>query len=158
MLCQLSYTHHSFHTPSVFTVIVSLSRSYHRAPEGIRTPDPRLRRPLLYPPELLAPNQQRVRKHRNIKGRVPPSLAVQSGRLDLNQRPPAPKAGALPGCATPRQMNFAILHAKDMKSEVLAESITVGSSSARFLSALPRWLTAALVARSISPKVLPKGG
>ena len=26
----------------------------------------------------------------------------QSGRLDLNQRPPAPKAGALPGCATPR--------------------------------------------------------
>src|SRR5579864_8233408 len=26
-----------------------------------------------------------------------------SGREDLNLRPPAPKAGALPGCATPRQ-------------------------------------------------------
>ena len=26
-----------------------------------------------------------------------------SGRGDLNARPPAPKAGALPGCATPRQ-------------------------------------------------------
>ena len=26
----------------------------------------------------------------------------RSGRLDLNQRPPAPKAGALPGCATSR--------------------------------------------------------
>ena len=25
-----------------------------------------------------------------------------SGRLDLNQRPPAPHAGALPSCATPR--------------------------------------------------------
>src|SRR6266566_9190584 len=25
-----------------------------------------------------------------------------SGREDLNLRPPAPKAGALPGCATPR--------------------------------------------------------
>ena len=25
-----------------------------------------------------------------------------SGRADLNGRPPAPKAGALPGCATPR--------------------------------------------------------
>jgi hypothetical protein len=25
-----------------------------------------------------------------------------SGRGDLNARPPAPKAGALPGCATPR--------------------------------------------------------
>ena len=30
------------------------------------------------------------------------NLEVWSGRLDLNQRPPAPKAGALPGCATPR--------------------------------------------------------
>ena len=27
-----------------------------------------------------------------------------SGRPDLNRRPPAPKAGALPGCATPRQI------------------------------------------------------
>ena len=53
----------------------------HGAPEGTRTPDPRLRRPLLCPPELLA----------------------QSGRADLNGRPPAPKAGALPGCATPRK-------------------------------------------------------
>jgi hypothetical protein len=26
-----------------------------------------------------------------------------SGRADLNGRPPAPKAGALPGCATPRR-------------------------------------------------------
>src|SRR2546423_15011420 len=31
------------------------------------------------------------------------SLAIiESGRLDLNQRPPAPEAGALPGYATPR--------------------------------------------------------
>ncbi len=30
------------------------------------------------------------------------NLTSWSGRLDLNQRPPAPKAGALPGCATPR--------------------------------------------------------
>jgi hypothetical protein len=28
---------------------------------------------------------------------------VESGRPDLNRRPPAPKAGALPGCATPRR-------------------------------------------------------
>src|SRR5918993_193169 len=27
---------------------------------------------------------------------------LKSGRLDLNQRPPAPEAGALPGYATPR--------------------------------------------------------
>src|SRR2546422_8285353 len=52
------------------------------------------------------------------RGRVPPgrtraepfaesgpggrSKEEWSGRLDLNQRPPAPHAGALPGCATPR--------------------------------------------------------
>src|SRR6266436_218299 len=30
-----------------------------RAPERIRTSDPRLRRPLLYPPELLAPMRSR---------------------------------------------------------------------------------------------------
>src|ERR1035437_197773 len=29
-----------------------------------------------------------------------------SGRGDLNARPPAPKAGALPGCATPRLYSF----------------------------------------------------
>ncbi len=28
---------------------------------------------------------------------------MQSGRPDLNRRPPAPEAGALPGCATPRE-------------------------------------------------------
>ena len=30
------------------------------------------------------------------------SATVWSGRGDSNARPPAPKAGALPGCATPR--------------------------------------------------------
>src|SRR5207247_1907022 len=32
---------------------------HRRAPERIRTSDPRLRRPLLYPPELLAPTRNR---------------------------------------------------------------------------------------------------
>ncbi len=32
-----------------------------------------------------------------------------SGRRDLNSGPPAPKAGALPGCATPRQCETSIL-------------------------------------------------
>ena len=46
---------------------------------------------------------------RGLEGRCSsPSelLARWSGRLDSNQRPPAPKAGALPGCATPRQIQF----------------------------------------------------
>ena len=33
----------------------------------------------------------------------PHSTFRRSGREDSNLRPPAPKAGALPGCATPRQ-------------------------------------------------------
>src|SRR5712691_7065868 len=32
-----------------------------------------------------------------------------SGRADSNRGPPAPKAGALPGCATPRQNQVLIL-------------------------------------------------
>jgi hypothetical protein len=32
-----------------------------------------------------------------------------SGRRDLNSGPPAPKAGALPGCATPRLKCFMII-------------------------------------------------
>ena len=47
-----------------------------------RTCDPRLRRPVLYPVELQALNW--------------------SGWRDSNPRHPAPKAGALPNCATPR--------------------------------------------------------
>src|SRR5947209_820179 len=35
--------------------------------------------------------------------RILESVKIWSGRGDLNARPPAPKAGALPGCATPRQ-------------------------------------------------------
>src|SRR5208283_687906 len=31
------------------------------------------------------------------------SRVIWSGRADLNRGPPAPKAGALPGCATPRE-------------------------------------------------------
>src|SRR5512144_3135266 len=30
----------------------------------------------------------------------------ESGRPDSDRRPPAPKAGALPGCATPRNLGF----------------------------------------------------
>jgi hypothetical protein len=39
------------------------------------------------------------RTNRGVEGRW-------SGRLDLNQRPPDPQSGALPGCATPRPCEF----------------------------------------------------
>src|SRR5215470_10432203 len=40
-----------------------------------------------------------VRSVTHVSG---PDSSKWSGREDLNLRPPAPKAGALPGCATPR--------------------------------------------------------
>ena len=57
------------------------------APGRIRTCDPRLRRPLLYPTELRA----QILK-----------AGKWSGMRDSNPRHPAPKAGALPDCANPR--------------------------------------------------------
>ena len=83
------------------------------APGGNRTPDLRLRRPLLYPTELLAHATRRVRVRDRVRTRHARGIEslrarprerprFQSGREDLNLRPPAPKAGALPGCATPR--------------------------------------------------------
>ena len=45
-----------------------------------------------------------VCEHSRKRRKVPRGdLCRQSGRLDLNQRPPAPEAGALPGYATPRE-------------------------------------------------------
>ncbi len=61
---QLNYTHH-------------MLRSFFGAPGRIRTRDPRLRRPLLYPTEL-------------------PAQKKWSGKRDSNPQPPAWKASALP--------------------------------------------------------------
>src|SRR3989304_5525224 len=55
-------------------------------------------------PPRPARSGQRARARRRRR----PAVAVRvrevwSGWPDLNRRPPAPKAGALPGCATPRR-------------------------------------------------------
>ncbi len=88
---------------------------------GIRTHDLRLRRPTLYPAELRALDSATIHSVAPAtynRSTTPPIAADdeapgvqranaggfrQSGRLDLNQRPPAPEAGALPGYATPRR-------------------------------------------------------
>jgi hypothetical protein len=61
------------------------------AGDGNRTRDKRLGRPMLYHLSYTRP----------FSLLLPPTQ--WSGREDLNLRPPAPKAGALPGCATSRQ-------------------------------------------------------
>jgi hypothetical protein len=86
VLYRLSYTH----------------RKNVGAPGGSRTPDPRLRRPLLYPTELRA-QVGPVLRAPGCLPRPSDSTFKESGRRDSDPRPPAPKAGALPGCATPRR-------------------------------------------------------
>src|ERR1039458_7090289 len=49
---------------------------------------------------------RRVRPEISIRPEGVSLLLNWSGRGDLNARPPAPKAGALPGCATPRLHSF----------------------------------------------------
>ncbi len=71
---QLSYIHHI---------------KFAGTPRRIRTSDPLLRRQLLYPLSY---------------GRIlHPCNLLWSERPDLNRRPLAPKASALPGCATLRR-------------------------------------------------------
>merc|ERR1712137_1088802 len=55
----------------------------------IRTCDPRLRRPLLYPAELRTLGESSLAKKWSV-------------RQDLNLRPLVPKTSALPSCATHR--------------------------------------------------------
>ncbi len=75
------------------------------APGGNRTPDLRLRRPTLYPTELRAHTAGDRRVKRSAVPAIP--CCQRSGRRDSDPRPPAPKAGALPGCATPRTLEEA---------------------------------------------------
>ena len=65
-------------------------------PGRIRTYDSRLRRPELYPTELRALNAYGVMRG-GLDGKT------GSGWRDSNPRQRAPKARALPGCATPRE-------------------------------------------------------
>ena len=89
-----------------------------------RTSNPRLRRPMLYPVELRTQGLTSEQFYQTASMSWRPNcialyilsscfcyftsslkiLLIQprSGQRDLNSRPPAPKAGALPNCAIPR--------------------------------------------------------
>ena len=79
-------------TTSRTTILRSNQLSYARrngAPEGIRTPDPRLRRPMLYPAEL------RVRVLQ-IASSLYPEIFVLERVMGIGPTQPAWKAGILP--------------------------------------------------------------
>ena len=72
------------------------------APGEIRTPDNLLRRQMLYPTELQAQFKDAICQPRLPLQLKKENWELWSGQRDLNPRPPAPKAGALPSCAIPR--------------------------------------------------------
>ena len=77
------------HNPGLYQL--SYSHHYQNGlPDRNRTCNPQLRRLVLYPIELRA----------QLVGH---SHFLWSGWRDSNSRHPAPKAGALPDCATPRR-------------------------------------------------------
>ena len=67
-----------------------LRYTHHSVPEGIRTPDPRLRRPLLYPAEL-----QTLMKLSPVYGSLQHD-AVRKRVMGIEPTYPAWKAGVLP--------------------------------------------------------------
>ena len=89
-LYQLSYVHHRNPRPRVLAP--------GGAPGRTRTCDPRLRRPMLYPLSYGRTAKSATRR----KSALDPALRYWSGQQDLNLRPSAPKADALPDCAMPR--------------------------------------------------------
>ena len=58
-----------------------LRYTHHSVPEGIRTPDPRLRRPLLYPAEL---QTHALFSEKRVMGIEPTYPAWKAGVLPLN--------------------------------------------------------------------------
>ena len=86
MLYQLNYIHHGFATPGVWAIRKHTSGMFpgqntdfliFGTPEGTRTPDPLLRRQLLYPPELQAHMER-------VMGIEPTRPAWKAGILPLN--------------------------------------------------------------------------
>ncbi len=59
------------------------------------------------------------------------SRGFRSGREDLNLRPPAPKAGALPDCATPRRYASLSIPEGHMALYVTAAGATTSIFSSR---------------------------
>ena len=120
-------------------------------PTGIRTPDTRLRRPLLYPAELWAQMERvkgiepsrlawkaralplsytRSKRRSEVRNQRSENnkfglrisdfrLLVWSGRRDSNSRPPGPKPGALPNCATPRKLTRYIVTSISLDVNIL---------------------------------------
>ena len=93
-------------------------------PEAIRTPDPFLRREVLYPAEL-----RRQRGYCNalqedfqgLETKTDPEtesvISSWSERRGSNPRPPGPEPGALPSCATSRRVKSFDLRGNDYKTD-----------------------------------------
>ena len=74
-----------------------LRYTHHNEPEGIRTPDPRLRRPLLYPAELQTHGQMDISASPAIESCCDQQCDIMQQRvMGIEPTYPAWKAGVLP--------------------------------------------------------------
>jgi hypothetical protein len=107
-----------------------------------------------------------ARKKRGCGKSVTPRIDW-SGRQDLNLRHHAPKACALPGCATPRLRRFEIRgprHKIDPRASILYQPAPERFSPAsccwsqdlNFANARPRWLMRFLISGGSSAAVRPR--
>ena len=103
---QLRHTHHT--RPNRQCRLRSRSArkdSLRTVPEGIRTPDPRLRRPLLYPAELLAQHFSFSREKR-VMGIEPTCPAWKAGVLAIVLHPQNTVFSCISGFKTRTAMNI----------------------------------------------------
>ena len=83
-------------------ILVTLVEAYETKHYPIDPPDPV--DAIKFRMEQMGLTDKDLGQYMGGRGRVTKKLLrkVWSGRLDLNQRPPEPHSGTLPGCATPR--------------------------------------------------------
>ena len=110
-------------------------------PDRDRTCDPQLRRLLLYPTELRAVKTQKALEWAFVVWNKPTLWGCAkkwSERRDSNSRPSAPKADALPGCATLRlrYSNPQTQVFRDLRRKNLDPALQQASNR---LAAITRW-------------------
>ena len=100
-----------------------------------RTCDPQLRRLLLYPTELRTVSENKKGPDGPLMLSALAGLKEWSERRDSNSRPSAPKADALPGCATLRRSRYSSPEISTSRPCAVINAARTGSPGCKVRSA-----------------------
>src|SRR6185369_3835236 len=122
-----------------------------------------LKRENLIPERFLARPVRLERTTYGLEGRCSIQLSYGrrekwSGRQDSNLRPPVPKTGALPGCATPRRKKICISHLLNSNQAFDCRNPIFTRYDFNASAAMPLWLIPFLTSRDSSASVFPYSG